>query len=85
MPGHSKTQMIYRCPVCFYTTVDIPLIKDGNNFRCLKCSFTGTKNNILAMYNDFKKKISRNGWTHNFSGSEKNVGYNLVIQLAERK
>ena len=56
MPGHSKTQMIYRCPVCFYTTVDIPLIKDGNNFRCLKCSFTGTKNNILAMYNDFKKR-----------------------------
>ena len=48
--------MIYRCPVCFNTTVDIPLIYDGNTFRCLKCSFTGTENDIREMYNDFRKR-----------------------------
>jgi DNA-directed RNA polymerase subunit RPC12/RpoP len=56
MSGNSKTKMIYRCPVCFNTTVDIPLINEGDNFRCLKCSFTGTKNDVIEMYNDFKKR-----------------------------
>jgi DNA-directed RNA polymerase subunit RPC12/RpoP len=56
MSGNSKTKMIYRCPVCFNTTVDIPLINEEDNFRCLKCSFTGTKNDVIEMYNDFKKR-----------------------------
>lgn len=49
--------MIYRCPVCFSRENDVPLLKDNVGYYCVKCSFTGSRQDITGMYEDLKKKF----------------------------
>ena len=49
--------MIYRCPVCFVRENDVVLKKRNDaTYYCIKCCFTGTKEEIIQMYDDSKKK-----------------------------
>jgi hypothetical protein len=53
---HQK-QIRYRCPVCFGKENDVVLLKDERgDFYCVKCSFTGTLEQVKGMYGDFKKR-----------------------------
>ena len=53
-----KKNIIYRCPVCFSRETDVVLRKDGDTYRCVKCSFFGTEEKIREMYADMKKKYT---------------------------
>jgi hypothetical protein len=57
MSVDKEKPMIYRCPVCFSRENDVPLFRDDRGYYCVKCSFTGTKEDILEMYGDLKKKF----------------------------
>ena len=53
----SKAAMIYRCPVCFARENDVVLHGDGSGgFYCIKCSFTGTEQDIQSAYGNLKIK-----------------------------
>ena len=52
-----ETQFVYRCPVCFGRENDVVLKRQGERFYCVKCSFTGSKDEITEMYRDLKKKF----------------------------
>lgn len=57
MSGTHNSKMIYRCPVCFVRENDVVLKKrNDGTYYCIKCSFTGTKEEIIQMYDDSKKK-----------------------------
>jgi hypothetical protein len=57
MSANQEKEMIYRCPVCFSRENDVPLFKDKEGYYCVKCSFTGTREDIVGMYDFFKKKF----------------------------
>ncbi|MEE0421029.1 MAG: hypothetical protein UDG86_13375 [Lachnospiraceae bacterium] len=57
MSENQKKNLIYRCPVCFARENDVILHKKKDDtYYCVKCSFTGTENDIRKMYEDMKKK-----------------------------
>lgn len=56
MSENTENEMIFRCPICFNSGIDVYLKQEDKKYRCLKCSFTGTKQDIEAMYDDFRKR-----------------------------
>ena len=60
MPDDPSQEKIYRCPVCFSRENDVYLFRDGVVYYCVKCSFTGTLEQILEMYADLRKKYRWN-------------------------
>lgn len=56
MPDNKQKQLVSRCPLCFGSGVDVYLVKNAENYRCLRCSFTGTEKDVLVMYDDFRKR-----------------------------
>lgn len=49
--------VIYRCPVCFARDNDVVLHSgDEGDYYCVKCSFHGSKNEILQNYSNLKTK-----------------------------
>ena len=57
MSDTEKSPLIFRCPVCFARENDVVLRQrpDGR-YYWIKCSFTGTEDDIRDMYRDMKKK-----------------------------
>lgn len=50
----------FRCPACLAQVIDVPMEKcEDGSFRCLKCSYTGTQEDVLAKYADFRSKYTR--------------------------
>lgn len=57
MPENHNSKMIYRCPVCFVRENDVVLRKKADGtYYCVKCSYTGTQEEITGMYEDSRKK-----------------------------
>lgn len=56
MPENDKESMIFRCPVCYARENDVVLHQRGEQFYCVKCSFTGSREKIQEMYRDLQKK-----------------------------
>ncbi len=56
MSDHSKNVVIYRCPTCLNGGNDIYLVQEGDNYRCLKCSFVGKAEEIERMYAGYQAK-----------------------------
>jgi hypothetical protein len=48
--------MKLRCPVCFARENDVSLLKDGEGYYCIKCSYTGTEAEVRAVYAQLQKK-----------------------------
>ena len=49
----------FRCQVCLSALTDIPLEKNPDgSFRCLKCSYTGSFEDIIARYAQFRSKYT---------------------------
>lgn len=49
--------MTMRCPVCFSRDIDVLMkLKDGQ-YHCLKCSFTGTEDEVRQQYANLKSKF----------------------------
>jgi len=49
--------MTMRCPVCFNREIDVLMSYEDGKYACLKCSFTGTEQEIREMYKDIQKKF----------------------------
>ena len=49
--------MSMRCPVCFAREIDIVLFQEGDEYYCIKCSFTGTAAEIDRMYAATRKRF----------------------------
>lgn len=50
----------FRCPVCLSALTDILLEKNTDGtFRCIKCSYIGTRENIIERYAQFRSKYKR--------------------------
>jgi hypothetical protein len=52
-----KENVVYRCPLCLFNLNDviIDLYPDGL-YHCVKCGFTGTEKDILAQYDNYRKR-----------------------------
>ena len=57
MATHEKNPVRHRCPVCFSRETDVVLCRDGDLYYCVKCSFRGTREDVLNMYADLQKKF----------------------------
>ncbi len=53
-----KGRLNYRCPACFMRDLDIDMFydKDKDEYYCLRCQFTGSEEDVLAMNEQIKKK-----------------------------
>lgn len=51
-----RENVILRCPVCFARENDVVLLREGENFYCVKCSFEGTEARVRELYADQQKK-----------------------------
>ena len=53
-----KGRLNYRCPACFMRDLDIDMFydKDKDEYYCLRCQFTGSEAEVLAMNEQIKKK-----------------------------
>lgn len=53
---------IYRCPCCFNRFIDVTIDKDkAGVFRCLKCGFNGSEEDVLAAYASFRSRYKLRG------------------------
>lgn len=50
-------EITMRCPVCFNREIDVLMKFDNGKYCCLKCSFTGTENEVRNFYLDIQKKF----------------------------
>ena len=53
-----KKVIIYRCPVCFARENDVVIKKYDGVYRCVKCSFFGSEEQIQEMYADLRQKYT---------------------------
>lgn len=53
-----KKMIIYRCPVCFARENDVVINKYDGVYRCVKCSFFGSEEQIQEMYADLRQKYT---------------------------
>jgi hypothetical protein len=51
-----ELRKVMRCPVCFARENDVTLMKEGDEYYCIHCSYHGTAQEIAAMYQDLRKK-----------------------------
>jgi len=51
-----RTDIKLRCPVCFARENDVVLLREGENFYCVKCSFEGNETCVRELYADQQKK-----------------------------
>ncbi len=51
-----KLRKVMRCPVCFARENDVTLLKTGDEYYCVHCSYHGTAEHIAGMYMDLRKK-----------------------------
>lgn len=61
MAQSTKGRMNYRCPVCFARDIDMDMFFDEakDEYYCLRCSYHGTEENVLNLYEQFKGKYGR--------------------------
>lgn len=46
-----------RCPVCFSREIDVVMLMPSpGQYRCIKCSFEGSDQEVAGMYADIRKK-----------------------------
>ena len=57
MPESRKRLKILRCPYCLSKEIDVLLHQDGDTYYCIKCSFTGSYEEIMQLYIQQKKKF----------------------------
>lgn len=53
-----KKVITYRCPVCFARENDVVIRKYDGVYRCVKCSFFGSEEQIRQMYAELRKKYT---------------------------
>ena len=53
-----KKVITYRCPVCFARENDVVIQKYDGVYRCVKCSFFGSEEQIREMYADLRQKYT---------------------------
>ncbi len=56
MSQSKKNQnVVYRCPLCLNQLNDVTIDKDKDGiYRCLKCSYQGTYEDMLQKYETFR-------------------------------
>jgi len=50
-------EVTMRCPVCFNRDIDVLMKFENGSHKCLKCSFTGTEEEVRLLYLDIQKKF----------------------------
>jgi len=63
MAYYKKTEgVIYRCPMCLFTLNDVTVFEDADGiYRCLKCGFHGTFEEMTEHYYNFRARYSMVG------------------------
>lgn len=63
MAEYKKTEgVIYRCPLCLFTLNDVPISEyEDGVFRCVKCGYNGTFENMTNHYYNFRSRYSLMG------------------------
>jgi len=53
-----KGKLNYRCPRCMMREIDMDLLYDRSlgEYYCLRCSFTGSENDIILLNAQFREK-----------------------------
>lgn len=57
MSESRKKLKILRCPYCLAKENDVLLHKEGEGYYCVKCSFTGSYEEIMQLYARHKEKF----------------------------
>lgn len=57
MDRNQKSKIVYRCPLCFNSLVDVVLDEDAQGeYSCMKCGYTGDEEDIINKYNQYKQR-----------------------------
>lgn len=57
MDQNQHRAVIFRCPSCLNSLVDITIFPGEDKiYRCMKCSYTGTQEDLLRAYQNFRSK-----------------------------
>ncbi len=61
MAQSGKGKLNYRCPRCFMRDIDIDMFYDDSakQYYCIRCCFTGTEDEVLALNEQIKEKYGR--------------------------
>lgn len=60
--AEAKKDIIYKCPCCFNRFIDVVIDKDEDGvYRCMKCGFNGTIDDVQAAYSAFKRRYKLMG------------------------
>jgi hypothetical protein len=53
-----KGKLNYRCPRCLMREIDMDMLydKDEDEYYCLRCSFTGSENEVQRLNAQFREK-----------------------------
>ncbi len=52
-----KKDIIYKCPCCFNRFIDVVIDKyDDGMYRCMKCGFNGTIDDVQRLYESFRTR-----------------------------
>jgi len=54
--AENRENVILRCPVCFARENDVVLLRGGEQWYCVKCSFEGDETRVRELYADQQKK-----------------------------
>lgn len=58
MPECKERKDVLRCPFCLGKENDVLLRKNDSEFYCVKCSFRGTREEIMQYYALHKKRFA---------------------------
>ncbi|MDD6175787.1 MAG: hypothetical protein PUC59_08540 [Firmicutes bacterium] len=57
MDPNQRAAVIYRCPSCLNSLVDVTIAKGEDGiYRCMKCSYTGTEEQLQKDYQNFRSR-----------------------------
>jgi len=57
MPVREQSHVSLRCPVCFTREIDVVLFHDGEQYYCVKCSYTGDESSTREKYKAIRSKF----------------------------
>jgi len=69
-----QDRMSLRCPVCLGRDMDIVLLRDKEGYYCVKCSFTGSAEDVEDAYTHFRSRFRLRGKRLALGGNRASLG-----------
>lgn len=61
MSALGQNALSLRCPYCLWHDMDIVLLQDERGYYCIKCSFTGSREDVEQCYAEFQHRYRLRG------------------------